>query len=109
MNELAAAVAADQLRAANHAIVRGSITATEAYEVVGSLDDLAGRLPQVLDFLVRSLRRDGGDYFHARDRSPEQAIDRAHSHLDDARHHAADLAADLTTAHNQLGRHTPED
>ncbi len=49
MNRLAVAVdqAADQLRSANHATVRGAVTATEAYDVVGNLDDLARRLPQL--------------------------------------------------------------
>ena len=115
MSRLAAAVAAtaDQLRAANHATVRAPITATEAYDVVGSLEDLARRLPQVLDFLVRSLRRaDPGDYLDDRRQDPDQALGLAHGHLDDARHHAAELAAHLTATHNQLGhlgRLTPED
>jgi hypothetical protein len=115
MNELAAAVAAtaDQLRAANHATVRGPITATEAYDVVGHLDDLAHRLPQLLDFLTRSLRRaDATEYFDDRGSDPGQALRRADGHLDDARHGAADLAEHLIHVHNELGhlgRHTPED
>ncbi|NMO91803.1 hypothetical protein [Actinomycetospora sp. TBRC 11914] len=115
MSRLAAAVAAtaDQLRAANHATVRGPITATEAYDVVGHLDDLAHRLPQLLDFLIRSLRRaDAVEYFDDRDSPSEQALCRAYGHLDDTRHHAAEMAAHLTAAHNQLGhlgRHHPED
>ncbi len=77
MSRLAAAVdqAADQLRAANHATVRGAITATEAYDVVGNLDDLARRLPQLLDFLIRSLRRaDAAEYFDDRGTPSEQAL-----------------------------------
>ena len=85
----------------------------EAYDVVGNLDDLAHRLPQLLDFLTRSLRRaDAAEYFDDRDSPPEQALCLAHGHLDDTRHHAAELAAHLTAAHNELGhlgRHTPED
>ena len=115
MTRLAAAVAqaADQLRAANHATVRGSITATEAYDVVGNLDDLAHRLPQLLDYLTRSLRRaDAVEYFDDRGTPSEQALCLAHGHLDDTRHHAAEMAAHLTAAHNELGhlgRRNPED
>ena len=77
MTRLAAAVAqaADQLRIANHETVRGSITATEAYDVVGNLDDLAHRLPQLLDYLTRSLRRaDAPEYFDDRGTDPGQAL-----------------------------------
>ncbi|GAA4843835.1 hypothetical protein GCM10023201_38480 [Actinomycetospora corticicola] len=106
MTRLAAAVAAtaDQLRAANHATVRGAITPTETYDVVGNLDDLAHRLPQLLDFLVRSLRRaDGTEHFDDRGTDSGQALRLARGHLDDARHRAAELAAHLTHAHNELG------
>lgn len=106
MTRLAAAVAlaADQLRAANHATVRGAITATEAYDVVGNLDDLAHRLPQLLDFLTRSLRRaDPAEYFDDRAIPSEQALCLAHGHLEEVRHHAAELAAHLAETHNQLG------
>ena len=115
MTDLAAAVdrAADQLRSANHATVRASITATDAYDVVGSLDDLADRLPQLLDFLTRSLRRaDVSEYLDDRGTDPGEALCLAHGHLDDVRHHAAEMAAHLTQAHNQLGhlgRLNPED
>jgi hypothetical protein len=115
MTRLAAAVdqAADQLRAANHATVRGSITATEAYDVVGNLDDLARRLPQLVDFLTRSLRRaDAAEYFDDRGTDPGQALCSADGRLADARHHAVELAAHLTATHNQLGhlgRLNPED
>jgi hypothetical protein len=115
MNRLAGAVAAsaDQLRAANHATVRGAISPTEAYDVVGNFDDLAHRLPQLLDFLVRSLRRaDGTEHFDDRGTDPGQALRLAHGHLEDARHHADELAAHLTHAHNELGhlgRLHPED
>jgi hypothetical protein len=115
MTRLAAAVehAADQLRTANHATVRAHIYPTEAYDVVGNLDDLARRLPQLLDFLTRSIRRaDAADYIDDRGTDPETALCLAHGHLDDAGHHAAQLAAHLTQAHNQLGhlgRRHPED
>jgi hypothetical protein len=115
MTRLATAVdqAAEQLRAANHATIRSAITATEAYDVVGNLDDLARRLPQLLDFLTRSLRRaDAGEYFDDRGTDPGQPLCLAHGHLHDARHHAVELAAHLTQAHihlGHLGRLTPED
>jgi hypothetical protein len=106
MNPLAEAVAAtaDAARSANHATVRAPITATEAYDVVGHLDDLARRLPQLVEFLTRSIARaDAADYFDDRDSPSEQALCLAHGHLDDTRHHAAELAAHLTAAHNHLG------
>ncbi len=106
MSRLAAAIAqaADQLRMANHATVSRSISATEAYDVVGNLDDLARRLPQLLDFLTRSLRRaDAAGYFDDRGTPSEQALCLAHGHLEDTRHHATELAAHLTQAHNHLG------
>ena len=115
MTRLAAIVgqAAEQLRNANHATVRGAITATAAYDVVGNLDDLARRLPQLVDYLTRSLRRaDAAEYFDDRGTPSEQALCLAHGHLDDARHHVAELAAHLAQAHNQLahlGRLDPED
>jgi hypothetical protein len=115
MSRLADAIgeAADQLRKANHATVRGAITATEAYDVVGNLNDLACRLPQLLEFLSRSLRRsDAAEYFDDRGSPPEQALCLAHGRLDDAGNHAAELAAHLTQAHNHLGhlgRRLPED
>ena len=115
MTRLAAAVAqlADDAQAANHATVRGAITATDAYDVVGNLNELANRLPQLLDFLKRSLRRaDSGDYFDDRGTDPSQALCLAHGHLDDVRHHIAEMAAHLTQAHNHLGhlgRTDPED
>ena len=115
MSRLAAAVAdtADQLRAANHMTVRGPITATEAYDVVGNLDDLARRLPQLLDFLARSLHRaDAAEYFDDRGTEPGQTLHLADGHLDDARHGAAELTEHLIHVHNELGHLgllTPED
>ena len=115
MSRLAAAVeqAGGQLRSANHATVRGAISATEAFDVVGNLDDLARRLPQLLDYLTRSLRRaEPAEYFDDRGTPSEQALCLAHGHLEDARHHAAELTAHLTQTHNQLGhlgRLNPED
>ena len=49
--------ASDAVRAANHATMRAPLGAPETCIVVGGLGELAGRLPQLLDYLSRSLRR----------------------------------------------------
>jgi hypothetical protein len=114
MTSLAAAIAqaADQVRAANHATMRGPLAVGEAYDAVGSLHDLAERLPQLVDFLDRSIQRtDAREHFDDRGTDPGRAILAALGHLDDARFGAIELADHLTFVHNELGhlgRHTPE-
>lgn len=72
---------------ANHATHGAPLTVTDAYDVVGALDELLRRLPQLVGFLVRSTERaDPAEYFD--DRGAD---------LDAAGAHA-------TTAHNHLGR-----
>jgi hypothetical protein len=48
--------ATEAMRGANHAAV-GPITGPDAYAVVGLLAELVHRLPQLLDYLARGLRR----------------------------------------------------
>lgn len=48
--------ASEAIRAANHASL-GPVTGPDAYAVVGSLAELVHRVPQLLDFLSRGLRR----------------------------------------------------
>lgn len=99
---------------ANHATHGAPLAVTDAYDVVGALDELLRRLPQLVGFLVRSTERaDPADYFD----------DRGHHHptaaITDAGHALALVVADLdaagahaTTAHNHLGhlgRHVTED
>ena len=104
--------AAEAIRAANHAVY-GPVTAPEAYAVVGALAELVRRLPQLLDYLARGLRRaDPAEHYDDRGHDPASALDHAHGHLADARRLVDDLAHKLDAAHNHLGhlgRHTPED
>ena len=47
--------AAAALTAANHATFRETVTIPDAYGVVGNIDDLVRRLPQLLGFLSRAV------------------------------------------------------
>ncbi|MDD7940922.1 hypothetical protein PHK61_21100 [Actinomycetospora lutea] len=98
---------------ANHATHGPPLTVTDAYDVVGALDELLRRLPQLVGFLVRSTQRaDPAEHFDDRGREPAGAIA-------EAGHALARVVADLdaagahaTTAHNHLGhlgRHVTED
>jgi hypothetical protein len=98
---------------ANHATHAAPLALTDAYDVVGSLDELLRRLPQLVWFLVCSTERaNPADYFDDRGHAPAGAIA-------DAGHALALVVADLdavsahaTIAHNHLGhlgRHIPED
>ncbi|MHC1561987.1 hypothetical protein ACR9E3_23750 [Actinomycetospora sp. C-140] len=98
---------------ANHATHGTPLAVTDAYDVVGALDELLHRLPQLVGFLVRSTERaDPAGYFDDRDHDPTAVIA-------DAGHALALVVADLdaagahaTTAHNylgHLGRHVTED
>lgn len=115
MNPLAEAVAAtaDAARSANHATVRAPITATEAYDVVGHLDDVARRLPQLVEFLTRSITRaDAADYFDDRGGDTKLTLTVALTGLFEARHDLDQAAHHLDQTHNalgHLGRRTPED
>ena len=105
--------AAEAIRAANHATSRGPLAATDAYGVVGDLTLITGRLPQLLDYLVRSLHRaDPADHYDDRGTDPTDALAMAQGYLDDARHDAAELTEHLNHAHNHLshiGYRVPED
>lgn len=96
--------AADAIRAANHSSHHGRVDAPGAYAVVGNLVELAGRLPQLLDYLARSLRRaDVAAHYDDRGHDPADALDRADDALVEAHRHLGPLHDQLTTAHNQLG------
>ncbi|MDD7938071.1 hypothetical protein PHK61_06530 [Actinomycetospora lutea] len=102
--------ASDAVRAANHATMRAPLDGPESYAVVGGLTELAGRLPQLLDYLSRSLRRaDPAAHYDDRGRDPSGALHAAHGHLDDACAAVVQAGEHLSTAHNHLGhlgRHT---
>jgi hypothetical protein len=96
--------ASDAVRAANHATMRGPLDGPESYAVVGGLAELTGRLPQLLDYLSRSLRRaDPAAHYDDHGRDPSDALDAAHGHLDNARAAVALAGEHLSTAHNHLG------
>ena len=98
---------------ANHATHGTPLAVTDTYDVVGALDELLHRLPQLVGFLVRSTEgADPAGYFDDRGADPAGAIT-------EAGHALALVVADLdaagthaTTAHNHLGhlgRHATED
>lgn len=96
--------AADAVRAANHSTMRGPLTVAETYAVIGSLVDIAARLPQVLDFLTRSIRRaDPAGHIDDRLTSPTDALCQASADLTDAGDDLGQLVRRFTAVHNQLG------
>jgi hypothetical protein len=105
--------AAEAVRSANHATARGVLDDPEACVVVSNLAELVRRLPRVLDFLARSLRRaDPAEHRDDRGSDPAGALCLAHGHLADARGLVDDLASQLDHAHTHLGhlgRRLPED
>lgn len=96
--------AGDAVRAANHATMRRPLDGPESYAVVGGLAELAGRLPQLLDYLSRSLRRaDPAAHYDDCGRDPADALDVAHGHIDEARAAVVQAGEHLNAAHNHLG------
>ncbi|MCD2194083.1 hypothetical protein LQ327_11930 [Actinomycetospora endophytica] len=96
--------AAENIRAANHATMRCPLDGPDTYSAVGNLAELLGRLPQVLDYLARSLRRaDPAEHYDDRGHDPAHTLDHADADLVDARHQAGALIDHLTAAHNHLG------
>jgi hypothetical protein len=96
--------AAEALRSANHSTMRGPLDGPQTYTAVGNLAELAGRLPQLLDYLTRSLRRaDPAEHYDDRHRDPADAIAQADADLVDARHQADVLLDHLDAVHNHLG------
>lgn len=104
--------AAENVRQANHAS-RGPLTGPDAYAVVGSLAELVHRLPQLLDYLTRGLRRaDPTEHYDDRGHDPIGALFAVQDDLRDADAAARTLAGHLDNAHNHLGhlgRHVTED
>lgn len=105
--------AAEAVSGANHATVREPVALTDAYDVVGHLDDLVHRLPQLVEYLARTAER-----AHAEDYFDDRGTDAAATADDAARALRAVLdglrpaGAHLVTAHNHLGhlgRHVPEE
>lgn len=96
--------ASEAVRAANHATMRAALDGPESYQAVGALAEITDRLPQVLDYLTRSLRR-AEPVEHCDDRGADAAstLCLAHGHIADARGFVTAAADQLHTAHNQLG------
>ncbi|MDD7942572.1 hypothetical protein PHK61_29585 [Actinomycetospora lutea] len=95
--------ASEAVRAANHAAL-GAVTGPDAYAVIGSTAELVHRLPQLLDFLGRGLRRaEVADHHDDRGTDPSRALCQAHGALIDARGLIDELAGFLDHAHNHLG------
>ena len=105
--------AADAVRTANHSTACGVLDGPQSYDAVGNLVELVHRLPQLVDFLVRSLRRaDPAEHYDDRRRPAGHALDHAGACLADARTDLEALAEHLTAAHDDLGhlgRHLQED
>ena len=96
--------ASEAVRAANHVRLDETTTAGHAYDVVGTLDELVHRIPQVVEHLAGALRRtDAAGYRDDRGHEPIRALFAVQDELRDARA-ALDVAGrHLATAHNHLG------
>ena len=96
--------AADAIRTANHSTMRGALDGPESYDVVESLVELVQRLPQVLDFVARSLHRvDPASHFAEAELDVAWLLDLAGAHVSDARHQADAMREQLDHAHDYLG------
>lgn len=95
--------AATALGSANHATFGATIAVTEAHDLVGTLDQLVHRLPQLLGYLGRSVSHSPGWYFDDRGRDPSATRTEAARALDAATGGIDLVALQLTAAHNALG------
>ena len=96
--------AANHVRTANHSTVRGALDGPETCVVVGNLVELVQRLPQVLDFLARGLRRaDPAEHYDDRLTEVGPTLTIAEADLFDARCQVDGLADHLRRAHAHLG------
>ncbi|WP_018333432.1 hypothetical protein [Actinomycetospora chiangmaiensis] len=84
--------------------MHGHLDGPQTYSAVGNLAELVGRLPQVLDYLARSLRRaELARHYDDRGHDPADALDHADADLVDARREADALLDHLNAAHKHLG------
>ena len=105
--------AANHVQTANHSTMRGPLSVPETYDVVANLVDMTRRLPQVVDFLVRSVTRaDPAEHFDDRGGDVRLTKTVALAGLFEVRPHLDELATFLDRTHNalgHLGRHVTED
>ena len=115
-----ARTAAEAIRGLNHATRHdaGLDQPSAAYDILGSLSQAAGRLPQLLTQVTRYLDQAlaAGKPGHDRGQDPALPVEAAVIFLHDARGSAAALAGDLDAAQQQLtlingnpARRTPQD
>jgi len=103
-----ASSAAEAIRSLNHATLNyGRVDweyPSDAYDVIGGLDRMAGMLPQALDQVDALLSTVAGDKRLRSDRgTPDQDIVQALAALADARDAAVQLNAALSRAHSATG------
>lgn len=105
--------AADAISGANHATVREPVALTDAYDVVGHLDDLVHRLPQLVEYLARTAERaHAEDYFDDRGTDAAATADQAAHALRAVLDDLQPAGTHLVAAHNHLGhlgRYVPEE
>ncbi|GAA4834307.1 hypothetical protein GCM10023201_23230 [Actinomycetospora corticicola] len=100
---LRAEEASAALRAANHATFRETVTVPDVYDLVGDLDDLVRRLPQLFGFLGRSVERAPGRYFDDRGNNPAATLQAAAHALAEATGYVDLVAVQLATTQVHLG------
>lgn len=96
--------ASEAVRAANHVHLDETTTAGHVYDVVGVLDELVHRLPQVTSHVGRVLRRvDAASYRDDRGGDPIGALLATQDELRDTCAALASAGSHLSAAHNHLG------
>jgi hypothetical protein len=91
------------IRAANHATFRETVTVSDAYHLVGTLDELVRRLPQLFGFLGRAAGRAPGQHYDDRGLDAASTLRAASFALAAATGHVDLVAVQLATAQNHLG------
>lgn len=96
--------ASESVRQAKHPAQGRLLVVTDAYDAVGSLDELVGRLPQLVGYVARSVDRAPCDgVFDDRGHDPEEALTDAAQALTAALGSLDALGVHTRTAHNVLG------
>jgi len=106
--------AATALGLANHETFSGPLGLCDAYDVVGNLDELVYRLPQLVTYLARSVERARGEgLVDDRDRDPAEALYDVKHALTAVLGGLDAVGIHLAAVHNALGHlgrdHIPED